>query len=64
MNVTVNCDNWKVVVCEVIEKKWSNFTVAKSDMVERACEHFTNLKHVEDWYDMYRWTQQERIISV
>jgi hypothetical protein len=43
-NVTINCDNWKVLVCKARGKKWSDFTVIKSDMVERICEHFHKLK--------------------
>jgi hypothetical protein len=43
-NVTINHDNWKVLVCEAIGKKWSNFTVTKSDMVEHTCEHLHKLK--------------------
>ena len=43
-NVTINRDNWKVLVCEATGKKWSDFTVTKSDMVERTCEHLHKLK--------------------
>ena len=28
-NVTINHDNWKVLVCEATGKKWSDFTVMK-----------------------------------
>jgi hypothetical protein len=44
VNVTINCDNWKVLVCKATGKKWSNFTVTKSDMVERTCKHLHKLK--------------------
>jgi hypothetical protein len=43
-NVTINRDNWKVLVCKATGKKWSDFTVTKSDMVERTCEHLHKLK--------------------
>ena len=43
-NIKINLDNWKVQVCEATGKKWSNFTVTKSDMVEQSCEHFHKLK--------------------
>ena len=42
--VSINQDNWKVMVCEATGKKWSNFTMTKSDMVERTCEHLNKLK--------------------
>jgi hypothetical protein len=43
-NVTINRDSWKVLVCEATGKKWSHFTVTKSDMVEHTCEHLHKLK--------------------
>jgi hypothetical protein len=43
-NAAINQDNWKVMVCEATEKKWSDFTVTKSDMVERTCEHLKKLE--------------------
>jgi hypothetical protein len=43
-NLTINHDNWKVLICEATGKKWSDFTVTKSDMVERTYEHFHKLK--------------------
>ena len=43
-NATINRDNWKVLVCEATGKKWSDFTITKSDMVERTCEHLHKLK--------------------
>ena len=43
-NATIIQDNWKVLVCEATGEKWSNFTVTKSDMVERTCEHLHKLK--------------------
>ena len=43
-NTTINHDNWKVMVCEATGKKWSDFTVTKSEMVERTCEHLKKLK--------------------
>ena len=43
-NVTINCDNWKVLVCKATGKKWSDFTITKSDMVESTCKHFHKLK--------------------
>ncbi len=30
-NMTISCDNWKVLVCEATGKKWSNFTVTKGE---------------------------------
>jgi hypothetical protein len=44
INVTINSDNWKVLVCKATGKKWSDFTVMKSDMLERTCEHLHKLK--------------------
>ena len=41
---SINQDNWKVMVCEATGKKWSDFTMTKSDMVERTCEHLNKLK--------------------
>ena len=32
------------MVCEATQKKWSDFTVTKSEMVERTCEHLNKLK--------------------
>ena len=46
-NVTINHDNWKVLVCKATGKKWSDFTVMKSDMVECSCDHFHKLKTQE-----------------
>ena len=43
-DVTINCDNWKVMVCKATGKKWSDFTVTKSKMVERTCKHLNKLK--------------------
>jgi hypothetical protein len=43
-NVTINHDNWKVIVCKVTGKKWSDFTVTKSGMVKRTCDHLHKLK--------------------
>ena len=43
-NKTINCDNWKVLVCEATGKVWSNFTVTKRELVELSCEHFHKLK--------------------
>ena len=43
-NVSINHDNWKVLVCKATGKKWSDFTVTKGDMVEHSCEHFHKLK--------------------
>ncbi len=43
-NVTINQDNWKVLVCKATGKKWSNFTLTESDMVERTCAHLHTLK--------------------
>jgi hypothetical protein len=43
-NETINPDNWRVLVCEATDKKWSDFTVTNSDMVERTCEHLHKLK--------------------
>ena len=43
-NVSINRDNWKVLVCEATGKKWSDFTVTRSESVERSCEHFHKLK--------------------
>lgn len=43
-NVTINHDNWKILVCEATGKKWNDFTVTKSDMVEHTCEHLNKLK--------------------
>jgi hypothetical protein len=34
-NVIINHDNWKVLLFKATGKKCSNFTVMKSDMVER-----------------------------
>ena len=42
--MTINHDNWKVLVCKATGKKWSDITVSKSDMVEHSCEHFHKLK--------------------
>ena len=38
-NVTINCNNWKVMVCKATGKKWSDFTVKKSKMVEHTFKH-------------------------
>jgi hypothetical protein len=43
-NVKINNENWKVLVCKAPGKKWSDFTMTKSDMVECTCEHFHKLK--------------------
>ena len=43
-NVTINHDNWKFVMCEAAVKKWSDFIVMKSDIVEHTCEHLHKLK--------------------
>ncbi len=43
-SMTINCDNWKILVCKAPGKKWSDFTQTKSDMVERTCEHLHKLK--------------------
>jgi hypothetical protein len=43
-NVTINRDNWKVLVCKATGKKCSDFTVTKSDMVEHICKHLHKLK--------------------
>jgi len=43
-NVAINQDNWKVMVCEAIGKKWSDFTAMKSNMVEHTCGHLSKLK--------------------
>ncbi len=43
-SMTINCDNWKILVFETIGKKWSDFTQTTSDMVERTCEHLNKLK--------------------
>ena len=43
-DVTINHDNWKVLVYKATGKKWSDFTVMKSNMVECSCEHFHKLK--------------------
>jgi hypothetical protein len=43
-NMTPNRDNWKVLLCKATGKKWSDFTVTKSDMVERACKPLHKLK--------------------
>ena len=43
-NETFNHDNWKVLVCEATGKKWSDFTVTKSDMMDCTCEHLRKLK--------------------
>jgi len=43
-NATINCDNWKVLVCEATGKKWSDFTVTKSKTVEQMCEHLHKMK--------------------
>ena len=42
--MTINCDNWKVLVCKATGKKWCDFTVTKSDMVEHTCNHMHKLK--------------------
>ena len=34
-DVTINCNNWKVMVCKATGKKWSDFTVTKGEMVEQ-----------------------------
>jgi hypothetical protein len=43
-NVGINRDNWEVMVCKATGKRWSNFTITKSDMVERTCKHPNKLK--------------------
>ena len=43
-SATINRDNWKVLVCKATGKKWSDFTVTKSDMVEWLCDHFHKMK--------------------
>ena len=43
-NVEINIDNWKGMVCKATGKKWSDFTVTKSEMVKRTCEHLNKLK--------------------
>lgn len=37
-NLTINCDNWKILVCKVTGKKSSDFTTTKSNMVECTCK--------------------------
>ena len=44
LDTTISRDNWKVLVCEVTGKKWSDFTVTKSEMVEHTCEHLYKMK--------------------
>jgi hypothetical protein len=60
-NMTVNCDNSKVMVCKAIGKTWSDFTVTKSDMVKHTCEHLHKIKSqgIPVWY--VHWTQWEKI---
>ena len=43
-DVTINRENWKIMVCKATGKKWSDFTVTKGEMVERTCEHLNKLK--------------------
>jgi len=43
-NVTINHDNWKVLVCKATGKKWSDFTVMKSNMVDHTWKHFHKSK--------------------
>ncbi len=43
-SMTINCNNWKILVCKATSKKWSDFTPMKGDMVERTCEHLNKLK--------------------
>ena len=41
--MTTSHNSWKVLFCEATGKKWSNFTVMKSEMVERACAKSQNI---------------------
>ena len=43
-DTTINRDIWKVLVCEETGKKWSDFTVTKSETVERTCKHLHKMK--------------------
>ncbi len=60
-NRTMNCYKWKVLVCEATGKKWSDFTVTKSDMVERTCVHLHKLKSHNILVCYITWTQQAKI---
>ena len=40
----INQDNWQVMVCEAIGKKWSDFTETKVGMVERTCKQLQIFK--------------------
>ena len=44
-SVTINRDNWKILVCEATGKTWSDFTQMKRILVERTCEHINKLKY-------------------
>ena len=46
-DATINCDNWKVMVCKATGKKWSDFTVTKGKMVERTSNTSTSSSHEE-----------------
>ncbi len=63
-NATISRDNWKVLVCEATGKKWSDFTVTKSKMVEQTCEHLHKMKSRGIWFATYGWTQRVRITSL
>lgn len=49
-NAPINC--WKVLVYQVNDKKWSNFTVEKNEMIECTCKHINKLKamNIPVWY--------------
>ena len=42
--VTINHDNWKILVCKATGKKCIDFTQTKSDVVERTCKHLNKCK--------------------
>ena len=62
-NVPINQDNWKVMVCEATEKKFNDFTVTKSEMVECTCTHLNMLKLRNILFGTYDWTPLVRIKS-
>lgn len=42
--VTINLDNWKVLVGKATGKKWNDFTITTWYMVEHTCEFLNKLK--------------------
>jgi hypothetical protein len=44
-DVTITKPNWRIMVDERTEMKWTDFFEAKNDMIEKTCETFYRWKH-------------------